>query len=559
MAYEIWAYTVAGVKSAILENATSIQRKGKKNEVPTLSFTLPADDPKAIYITTAYEIKIWNTKKSRWEGLYTLADATDRWGSDGKYVDASYVGAMRQLVKEENVTYDTTVTPATPTAIVTALLALQEKTPAITVGTIEPTTTVAYAIENTNLLNALLELRSYLGGRMEVDDTRHLNWYNDVTAVTREVRYKKNMRGMTRKRDFTTVYNKIYAYGYGEGDVQLKLTDAGETYEYIEDATSQTAYGVLSKRITDKRIIHPSTLLRWAQLFLATYKDPIYSYTVEMVNLAEHPDFNFDLENIEVGQIIRVVNSDLNDLSVNVEVVSVDVNLSNPKDITVELANVTKDISNSFSDVAQYTDIAKNMAVQIGAGQVTVQGTFTVDGWRTTGQTTIDGGQITANTITCDKLTTSTLNAKTITLGTTGGNGIIESDNYVADTSGFQIDGAGNAEFNSVKIRGTLYACTLDTGNTMTVKGAIESDGFVLGSTGWKLTGTGTALFRTVAASFAMVCDGIISADGYIQSDVSLGLTGYTSAASARPGSIYTTDGTTLYWKDQGGTSHALY
>lgn len=549
--YQIWAWTQAGIKSAILENVTNVQRKGKKNEVPTLSFTLPADDPKAIYITTAYEIKVYNTKKARWEGLYTLADATDRWGSDGKYIDTSYVGAMRQLVKEENVTYDTTVTPATPTAIITALLLKQEHVPAITVGTIEPTTAIAYAIENTNLLSALLELRSYLGGRMEVDDTRHLNWYADETVVTREVRYQKNMKGMTRKRDFTTVYNKIYAYGYGETEAQVKLTDGGEAHEYIEDVTSKAAYGTSVKRITDKRIIHPSTLLRWAQLFLTTYKDPIYSYTVDAVNLAEHPDFNFDLENLEVGQLIRVVNSDLNGLSVNVEIVSVDINLSNPKDIAVELANVTKDISNTFSDVAQYQDIAKNMAVQIGAGQVTVQGTFTVDGWRTTGQTTIDGGNITANTLDCTAIKTSTLNAKTITLGTTGGEAIIKSGNYVAGSAGWQIKADGSAEFSNVTVRGNLGTCTIGSGITITVIGNIESDNYSAGSDGWKISGDGSINIKDLTAY-----GNINAGSGYVRGKT---LRLQPASPSGYESELYTDNGDDLYWADSSGHPHIIY
>jgi len=614
MAYEVWLFNAAAENVAILENAYDIQRTEKINQTPTLSFSLPADDAKASFLTSAYDAKIWNTIKSRFEGLYMLDDCTEKWDPSGSIIEANYSGVMIQLISEENITYDTTVTPKTPTQIITALLALQQHTPAITVGTIQPTTSFAFAIENANLLEAILKCVDYLGGWIEVDADRHLNWYNEpaLTTPVREIRYKKNMRGVTRKRDFTNIVNKLYAYGDGETEAQVTLIDAGETYEYIKDVPSQTAYGVRIKRITDKRIIHPSTLLRWAQKVLAEFKDPIYYYTVDVVNLAEHPDFNFDFEELQIGQIIRVVNSDLNNLSVNVKLVSVDTNLSKPENITVELANATKDLSDTFSDVKSYQNLIQNVAVQIGAGQVTVQGMFTVDGWRSAGVTTINGGMITANTVTisqvnftvvgagniigtinassegirisaakitisgsctfasgydptgkiaaagaaadvnanvttisggkitantidCDRLTTSTINAKTITLGITGSNGVIQSVNYVADTSGFKIAGDGNAEFNSVKVRGTLYASTLETGNTLTVKGTIQSNNYVAWTSGWQFGGSGD--IKCLSMDIFSI---------------------FLHASAAVYGSLYTLNGINLIWSDKNGTPHTI-
>lgn len=51
----------------------------------------------------------------------------------------------------------------------------------------------------------------------------------------------------------------------------------------------------------------------------------------------------------------------------------------------------------------------------------------------------------------------------------------IYSGNYVADTSGWKIWGSGDAEFNNVKIRGTLYTSSIYSGNTLTVNGTISA------------------------------------------------------------------------------------
>ena len=542
MSYQIWAFTTAGVKQAYLQNAFGIQRGLKANQTPTLSFSLPADDDKAAFLTSAYEVKVWNTIKTRWEGLFTLDDATEKWDSSGSIVQANYSGAMGQLAGEDNITYDTTVTPKTPTEIITALLLLQENATPITVGTIEPTaaSSFAFAVENTNLLAAILKCAEYLGGYIEVDSSRALNWWNEPSGdPVREIRYQKNMKGVSRKRDFTTIKNKIYAYGFGETEAQITLIDAGEAHEYIESVPSQTAYGIRIKRITDKRITHPSTLLLWAQKVLDEYKDPTYYYAVDVVNLAEHPDFDFDFEDLEVGQIVRVVNSDLNNLNVNVKVVSVSMQLDKPENIQIELANASKTLADSIGSVQSKTSLAENVAVQIGAGQVTVQGVFTVDGWRTAGSTTINGGQITADTIDCASLKTSTLNAKTITLGTTGGNGAIQSGNFVANTSGFQILGNGNAEFNNVKVRGTIYATTIDASSVMTVDGVIESGDYD-GDVGYRLQNAGEAYLYP----------GVITYYLYLRKFGDLG--------SVR-GILGTTTGYNLIWWDQNGTPHTIY
>jgi PKD repeat protein len=73
MTYQLWAFTQAGAQAAVLENAFSISRGKEANATGSLSFSLPDDDPKAAYITTAYEIKVWNTPTS-W--FWSFGDGT---------------------------------------------------------------------------------------------------------------------------------------------------------------------------------------------------------------------------------------------------------------------------------------------------------------------------------------------------------------------------------------------------------------------------------------------------------------------------------------------------
>jgi phage minor structural protein len=569
MSYQIWLFDQTGNKVAVLQNAFNVRRKTKANCAPTLSFTIPADDEKTVNITSSNEAKIWNTKKSRFEGLYCLDDATDRWGSSEKFIDCNYTGAIVRLEREKNISYDTTVTPKTPTQVITGLLALQQRTPAITVGTIEPITSFAFAIENANLLTAIFKLPELLGGYIEVDESRALNWWNEPTgSPTREIRYQKQLKSMTRKVDHTTIINRLYAYGYGEGDAQLKLTDAGEAHEYIETDPAPTAATLQIDRITDLRITHPSTLLLWAQRVLAEYSVPIYSYTVDIVNLAEHKDYNFDLEDMTVGAIVRVVNPDLIDsltgtaINVNVKVVSVDTDLSKPESITLELANATKSLADLIGNTNTFKNIAENVACRISAGNVVVLGTFTVQGWATAGQTTIDGGNITTNTITADAIKTSTLNAKTITLGTTGGDSIIKSGNYSAGSAGWQIKANGDAEFNNVTVRGTIATTTLSSGSTLTIGGTMQSANYDPGSAGWQIDGDGFCTFVGAISCWNIDSNGTVEAlriqgTSWVVTDTYFGFWEECAPGDADINSLYVYNNH-LCFKNYAGTSYTL-
>lgn len=87
----------------------------------------------------------------------------------------------------------------------------------------------------------------------------------------------------------------------------------------------------------------------------------------------------------------------------------------------------------------------------------------------------------------------------------------IESEGFVTGTTGWHIDGDGNAEFNEVVIRGTLIAgsgsqigydkITSATGQADLViggSGSIESLDFDPGVAGWQIMGNGNAEFNDV-------------------------------------------------------------
>lgn len=474
MTYKIDLFNSSDERKAIIQGkilqSASIDQS--IDGAPTLSFTIPQNDPKAAFISPLYYAKVYNTQTSAYEfSIFELVDPDIVDSSSELSIKATYQGILTRLSSEYVDTYDTTSSGKSFSTVIAELLALQVNTPAITVGTIEPTATIAISASSSDIYSILNNIRDAYGGWFEVDASRALNWYNDNTNTPdREIRRKKNLKAITYTPGYSQIVNRVYAYGNGETDARLNLTDAGEAHEYIEDATSQSSYGIKAKKYIDKSITHPATLLAYAQRILEEYKNPPYQYSVDIVNLADVNGYDYSLESLGIDTRVRIID-DLLSVDVDTSIVSMSINLIKPEEIKIELSTIKNDLSDLFGDILNVQDIASSVATQIGAGQVTVLGTFTVIDWVTAGTTEING-----NNITTGSITLSTVN---------GGSGSIQSADYSAGSDGWKINSAGDAEFNDVTIRGNLDACTVGSGKTLEVIGEIGCGNILIRGVGF--------------------------------------------------------------------------
>jgi len=416
MSYRIDLFDATGARVAILQEAilTTLYLDTSTDAAPSLTLSLPVDDPKSAYISPLYYLKVWNTQTSAYEfSVFKLLNPEIDDSSSTLEIKATYQGILTRLSDEHIEAYDTTSAGAPFADVISDLLAFQVNTPAITVGTLEITPNVAIAIESGNIYSALNSIRDAYGGWFEVDSSYRLNWFADNTAPPqRRIERRKNLKAMTYSPQYDQIINRVYAYGKGETDSRVTLIDAGEANEYIDDAASQTSYGIIARQYINKSITHPTTLLNYAQRILAQYKDPPYQYSVDVINLAEVHGFEYSFESLGLDTRVRVID-DLIHVDVNTSIVSMSINLLNPEEISIELSTIKNDLSDLFGDILNLQDISNSVATQIGAGQVTVLGTFVVQDWVTAGTTTIDGGNITANTITVDQIQAGVLGNKT--------------------------------------------------------------------------------------------------------------------------------------------------
>lgn len=200
----------------------------------------------------------------------------------------------------------------------------------------------------------------------------------------------------------------------------------------------------------------------------------------------------------------------------------------------------------AVSTIYQATDPTSSIntgTVQLtpdGSGKLTATQGISIGGAAgdvNAGSVTVNGGKITANTISCSALTTSTLSSRVITLDNAGTGAVIQSSNYVAGSAGFKISGDGNAEFNNVTVRGTIATATLASGSTLTVVGNIQSSNYIAGIQGWRFSGPGDAEFHNIS-----VVGGLMFAGGNYNHNVL-----FTYAA-----------GDHLYWIDLAGVAHQI-
>jgi len=149
-------------------------------------------------------------------------------------------GYLAQLAEEIIDSYDTAGKAVTD--IVTDLLAFQRRATKITKGTIAPTDTRALKVDGKTILAALLQLKESVGGYIDVGDDRVLQWAVDIGEDKgQQIRYYKNLRGITRETNYNDLCTKLHLLG-GAG---IKLSDI----DVVKEAAakdSEDPYGYLA-------------------------------------------------------------------------------------------------------------------------------------------------------------------------------------------------------------------------------------------------------------------------------------------------------------------------
>lgn len=214
-----------------------------------------------------------------------------------------------RLGSEMVVSYDV---DDTITNIVAALIALQARANPVTVGTIDATIgayTRQLNVSKQSILKTLLTLRDTAGGYLEVDNDYKLQWAATVGEdAGQQIRFKKNLTGITREVDYSKMVNRLYAYGSGA----VVLAGVG----YIDDLESIDKYGIHIGFLTNTDIDDADTLTEWATLKLAELKDPVISYKINTADFsALDTRIDWSFESLQLGSVVNVIDEELGSLA----------------------------------------------------------------------------------------------------------------------------------------------------------------------------------------------------------------------------------------------------
>lgn len=348
---------------AFLDNAVSVSYSLEINSLWTATFTLPADDDKNIYCAPLNFVEIFDGDE-RIDLFRIIGEDLERSDGATRFYNCEHV--LATLLSDVLFQYHQYGGGGIKTADVLNYVLARQTTRNWVLGACDFRRYFEYNWENSTLLAALFAVP-------ECFDTEYM-WQWDTTvypwtislvappdALKSEIRYAKNMTSIVKTVDASSIANRIYALGYGEGVNQLTIASVNNGVPYVEDAISIQQYGLCSSILVDSRYEVAENLKGYAEQLLAELKEPYVSYEIGAIDL--HRLTGDAFSKFRPGEIVRVVD-EADGVNLRTRIVSVEKGdaQGDPGNISVTIANKTKDIAGSISDLQNRALIGETYA-----------------------------------------------------------------------------------------------------------------------------------------------------------------------------------------------------
>lgn len=360
MATMLNVYNLNRKKTAVLQNAYDVVETHQLNQIYTLSFSLPANDPKAQYCLPRHYVRYGDKGE-----LYRIIKPT--YSEDNvsviKYDCEHVITTLCDNVMFGSYTYGGA--GVRTVAVITWLLN-QQKTKNWKLGVCEFDRKFEYGWEQENLLNALYSIpKEFAQPYQWTFDTTSYPWTVnlkklDITAKPQYyLRAKRNILSSGNAQDYSEICTRIYPLGYGEGVNQLGITEAtvnaqGEDDEngtrwgktYIESPQSIIGqYGIIEKVLVDRRFENANSLYAYAKTMLEAYQTPGMSRSFDVTDLYQLT--NDAIDKAEVGYITKLTgDGTITYITKTVR------NWDIAGDLQIDLSTKATDIASSIADLA---------------------------------------------------------------------------------------------------------------------------------------------------------------------------------------------------------------
>jgi len=164
----------------------------------------------------------------------------------------------------------------------------------------------------------------------------------NTTPVT-DIRYRRNLLGMTRTIDPTNLTTRLYCYGYGEGDNKLNINEVNGGIPYI-DSPNIAKYGIITQIWTDERFTIAENLKATGEAMLKQLEEPAISYELSIQTLN-------DAANLNIGDTVRFIHDRSDEYMIVNKISKQDVS-GQPKMGTILLGANTLDAADSMASLA---------------------------------------------------------------------------------------------------------------------------------------------------------------------------------------------------------------
>ena len=345
---------------AYLQNAYNISYTKNTASLWTGAFSLPYTDPKTKYCKSFNLIELWDEDaggKARYVGLFRVMPQTEETLGTEANIEYQLEHVLSVLLDDLMVGYHEVGNTGVFTAESINYILSKQSEQRWVLKECDYEHQFLYGWQNENLLSALL---SIVQPFEETDyywdfDTQNFPWGLSLKKTVKEpvadIRYKKNLNGLTRIVDPTNLTTRLYCYGYGDGDNVLGISDVNNGKPYI-DSPNISKYGVITQTWTDERFTVADSLLAVGQAMLKRLEEPGVSYELDIQTI-------YSAGNLNIGDVVRVVSVGLDEL-MTVTTISKDDVTGAPQSGKIELGQGTIDISTSLAELADRQRIAEN-------------------------------------------------------------------------------------------------------------------------------------------------------------------------------------------------------
>ena len=358
MKYNIKIYDTNMRELARLENAYDISYELTLNALWSCSFTMPNDDPKIRHCKPYNYVELFDGGE-RVE-LFRIMPSTFT-KADKSYTVFDCEHVLATLLDDVLFRYHQIGNLGVYTDKVIRYVLDRQTTKRWQLTECDFKRQFEYKWENENLLAALFSIpKPFVDDYAWQFNTKSYPWSLNLKKMDADykadIQYKKNMQGIEKEEDPTNLVTRLYALGYGEGDNQLDISKVNGGKPYLEKNVS--TYGLKSSILVDRRFESEETLKAFAQKTLDELSQPFLSYKIKTVDLAVKDSKKY--ARFVPGDYVRIRDTE-SGISLNAPIVKVskrDVR-GNPFDIELEVANKSRDVTGSISDLQNRTRISE--------------------------------------------------------------------------------------------------------------------------------------------------------------------------------------------------------